>query len=125
MSSDELAIRELQQKWFDATARGDLAEILLLMSEDIVFLVAGQKPFGRVEFAERFEAAKGKAKIQGSGSFEEVIVSGDVAYARGKLSIAVTPENGPTKRMAGYTLSVFRRVSGGRWVLARDANFVG
>jgi uncharacterized protein (TIGR02246 family) len=125
MSDDERAIRELQAAWFDATAKGDLPRVLSLMAEDVVFLTPGQPPFGRDKFAAGFTAGAQQAQISGSGEYEEVIVVGDVAYARARLSVTVTPlAGGSPKRLAGYTLSVFRKLADGRWVLARDANLI-
>ena len=53
------------------------------------------------------------------------MVAGDIAFTRGRLAVAVTPlAGGSGKRLSGYTLSVFRRQTGGSWVLARDANLL-
>jgi uncharacterized protein (TIGR02246 family) len=94
------------------------------MAEDVVFLTPGQPPFGRREFMEGFESFAGKVEFSGSAEFEEVVVVGDVAYARGKLAITMGPRGEKPMKLAGYTLSVFRKKPDGRWVLARDANFV-
>ncbi len=125
MSDDERAIREVQSVWFDASAKGDLSRVLSLMAEDVVFLVAGRPPFGRDEFAASFSANAKQVQMSGSAEFEEVVVVGDVAYARGRLAVSVTPmAGGSPKRLAGYTLTVFRKQPDGRWVLARDANLL-
>jgi uncharacterized protein (TIGR02246 family) len=125
MSNDEQAIRDLQTKWFEATASGNLSQLLPLMAEDVVFLTPGGPPFGRDVFAASFEAGLQKMRIQCSGELEEVIVAGDMAYSRGRLSISlVSLAGGELKRLAGYTLSVYRRQPDGRWVLARDANLL-
>ena len=42
MSADERAIREVPQEWMRATAAGDLARVLELMADDIVFLTPGR-----------------------------------------------------------------------------------
>jgi ketosteroid isomerase-like protein len=44
MSDDERAIREFVATWHRATASCDLPQLLALMAEDVVFLVAGQPP---------------------------------------------------------------------------------
>lgn len=125
MQSDEQAIRDNQAAWLEATAQGDLPRILSLMAEDVVFLTPGRPPFGRDEFAAAFAAGQGRMTFSGRGEFEEIIVAGDVAYARGRLSITVTPTaGGEVRHLAGYTLSIFRRENDGRWLLARDANLV-
>ena len=80
---------------------------------------------GAGEFASAFEAGRRQARIDCVGEFEEVVVAGEIAYARGRLSVTVHPlSGGAVQRMAGYTLSVFRRRSPGQWVLARDANLL-
>lgn len=125
MGTDERAIREVQSAWFDATASGDLTRLLTLMAEDVVFLTPGRPPLGRDEFAAAFAAGLQQVRISCGGDLEEVVVVGEVAYTRGRLSVSVTPvAGGPAKRLAGYTLSVFRKQSDGRWVLARDANLL-
>lgn len=125
MSDDELAIRAAQQAWFEATAAGDLARLRPLMADDVVFLVPGKPPFGAEAFASAFEAGRQQARVDCVGTFEEVVVAGDVAYARGRLSVTVHPlSGGEIRRMAGYTLSVFRRQPLGQWMLARDANLL-
>ena len=45
MSDDEKAIRTLIDTWLTASQAGDLQTVLGLMSDDVVFLVAGQQPF--------------------------------------------------------------------------------
>jgi uncharacterized protein (TIGR02246 family) len=125
MGKDEQAIRAVQSAWLDATANGDLSRLLSLMADDIVFLTPGRAPFGRDEFATAFSAGLQQVRIRGDGEFEEVVVVGEVAYARGRLSVSVTPvAGGQAKRLAGYTLSVFRKRPDGAWILARDANLV-
>ena len=49
---------------------------------------------------------------------------GDWAYIRGYLEIAVTPPGGNTVQRSGYTLTIFRKLADGRWLLARDANLL-
>jgi uncharacterized protein (TIGR02246 family) len=123
MSNDEQAIRNLQQDWLKATAKKDLPAIINMMADDIVFLTPGQPPFGKKEFAAGFEMMK-QVAIGGSAVMEEVVIFGDLAYARSKLEITIAPPNGETKHLAGYTLAVYRKLADGRWVLARDANMV-
>jgi uncharacterized protein (TIGR02246 family) len=125
MDADERAIRDVQAAWFDASLKGDRARLASLMADDVVFLVPGRPPFGRAEFMAGQPTGPQTHQIQGGGTFEEVIVVGDVAYCRGKLAVTVSSQDGNVvKRMAGYTLSVFRKLADGRWVLARDANLL-
>jgi uncharacterized protein (TIGR02246 family) len=124
-STDEQQIRDLVASWMSASKAGDVAKVLSLMTDDAVFLVAGQPPFGKETFAETMKGPLGKpqAHIDGRSEIQEVHVSGDLAYAWAKLSVDVTPPAGKPIRRAGHTLSIFRK-SDGRWQLARDANLL-
>ena len=51
MLDDERAIRELVKTWLDASKAGDIATVLDLMTDDAIFMVPGQKPFGKEAFA--------------------------------------------------------------------------
>jgi len=59
------------------------------------------------------------------GAFAEVQVMADWAYLRNYLQVSVSPPNGgPLVHRSGYTLTIFRKQSDGRWLLARDANLM-
>ena len=47
MTEDERAIRELIATWMRASMAGDTETVLSLMADDVVFMVAGQEPFGK------------------------------------------------------------------------------
>ena len=123
--NDEQQIRELVARWMAATKAGDVAAVVALMTDDVVFLVAGQPPFGKQKFAETMKQPLGQpqAQIDGRSEIQEVHVSGEIAYARSKLRVDVTPPAGKPIRRAGHTLTIFRK-TGGRWLLARDANLL-
>jgi uncharacterized protein (TIGR02246 family) len=46
MTEDERAIRQVIATWMRASHSGDTATVLSLMTEDVVFMVPGQEPFG-------------------------------------------------------------------------------
>jgi uncharacterized protein (TIGR02246 family) len=126
-ASDEQQIRDLVSTWMSATKAGDIVTVLSLMTDDVVFLVTGQAPFGKEAFAAAWNPVPGGVplpKIDGHSEIQEVKVSGDQAYLWSKLTVEVTPPNGgkPIKR-AGHTLTVFRKTNG-KWQLARDANLL-
>ena len=123
-SSDEQQIRELVATWMSATRSGDLDTVLSLMADDVVFLVAGQPPFGKQEFARALGSAPGatRPKIDGHSEIEEIRVMGDWAWMRTRLTMEMTTAD-KTVRRAGHTLSVLHK-SGGRWLLVRDANLL-
>jgi uncharacterized protein (TIGR02246 family) len=124
MSADEQAIRKLIEDWMQASARGDLAKVLSMMSDDVVFMTPGREPFGKQEFAAQSEGMK-DLKIEGVAKPVEIKVLGDWAWLRNHLTVTVTPKNGQPSRRAGYTLTILNRKPDGAWVITRDANLLG
>ena len=123
MNPDERAIRDVIATWLSASAAGDNERVLSLMSDDVLFLVAGRS-FGKEEFSAG-QNALATHRIEASSDVREVVVSEDLAYARTELTVTMTPlAGGASIRRSGPTLSIFRRGDGGRWVLTRDANLL-
>jgi uncharacterized protein (TIGR02246 family) len=79
--SDERAIRELHTTWIDAVNGGDLARLLSLTTDDVVFLNPGRAPFGRDGFPVGFSAAHQQDRIRCTSELEEVVIVGEVAYS--------------------------------------------
>ena len=123
--ADEQQIRDLVATWMAATRAGDVDTVLGLMTDDVVFLVAGQPPFGKQRFAEMLRTPAGgpKPQIVGHSEIQEIRVSGDWAFLWSRLRVEVTPAGGKTNRRAGHTLTVLHKTNG-RWLLARDANLL-
>lgn len=126
MNADEKAIRGVIARWHEATAAGKVEDVLPLMHEDVVFLVAGKAPMkGRAAFEKGLRSLLAGHTIRSSGDVQEVEVSGDLAYARTNLSITVTPlVGGKPNSYSANALSIFRKQSDGHWVLVRDANLL-
>ena len=128
-TDDEKAIRDLVDTWMNATQAGDIQAVLALMTDDVVFMVSGREPFGKEEFrsaAEDMKSAKTSgARYQGESNIEEIKVMDDWAYIRNRLKITVIPldGSGPVSR-SGFTLTILRKESDGKWRLARDANLL-
>ncbi|SDD91008.1 SgcJ/EcaC family oxidoreductase [Paraburkholderia lycopersici] len=122
MTDDERAIRELVRSWMDASRAGDTAKILSLMTDDVVFTVPGQEPFGKAAFAEASRAQQG-VRVEGTAEIVELQVLGDWAFLRNRIDVSITPPGATqAERRAGYTLTLVRKEASGRWLLARDAN---
>jgi ketosteroid isomerase-like protein len=58
VNDDKRTIRELVNTWFAASKSGDLSTVLDLMTEDVIFMVPGQWPFGKETFASAFKGMK-------------------------------------------------------------------
>jgi len=124
MNPDEQAIRDLIQTWMRASAAGDTAKVLSLMTEDAVFLVAGREPMrGRAQFAAA--AAGNPMRMEGQSEVQEVVVRGDLGYCWTRLRVSATPaQGGAPMRRSGHTLTILRKQADGSWLLARDANLL-
>jgi uncharacterized protein (TIGR02246 family) len=125
MSDDEHAIRELIGTWHRATAAGDVDGVLALMSEDVVFLVAGQPPMhGRAAFERGLRDIQTSHRFASSSDVQEIVVSGDLAYCWSALRVEVEARSGGAKFVrAGNALSILRK-SDGTWRVVRDANLL-
>jgi uncharacterized protein (TIGR02246 family) len=123
MTEDERAIRDLVAAWMKASEAGDLATVLGLMADDVVFLVPGREPFGKEAFATISQGMK-DVRMQGTSDIRELKVLGDWAYLRNHIELTMTPPGGTPVRRAGTTLSILRKEADGRWRLARDANLL-
>jgi uncharacterized protein (TIGR02246 family) len=127
MQSDEQQIRDLVKTWMSATKAGDVQTVLSLMSEDVVFLVAGHPPMiGKAAYAAAAAAQSGKQapEFDGTSDVQEIRIFGDWAYLWTKLTVIVRPPGGaPPITRSGYTLSVLNRQNG-KWLLTRDANML-
>jgi uncharacterized protein (TIGR02246 family) len=124
--SDEQEIRQVIATWMSATKSGDVATVLSLMADDVVFLLPGREPMRKAEFAAAAKQQSGQdgPKIDGTSDIQEIKVVGDWAFMWTRLKVVVTPP-GAAKTMtrAGHTLSVLKKENG-KWVLARDANML-
>ncbi|SHH23537.1 SgcJ/EcaC family oxidoreductase [Massilia sp. CF038] len=126
MSADEVAIRQLIERWLQATRDGDVDAVLALMAPDVVFLVAGQPPMqGRDAFERSLRSVLAAHAIESTSTIEEVVVAGDLAYCRTQLAVTIISKHGqlPLQR-TGHTLSILR-TQDGVWRLTRDANLLG
>jgi len=123
MPEDERAIRTLIANWIAASRSGDIARVLSLMADDVLFLVPGQPPFGKEKFAESSRGMK-DLHIDGKSDVQEVVVSGEWAWCRTQLQVTVTAPGGKVVRRSGQTLSVLHKQADGSWLLARDANLL-
>ena len=123
MGPDELAIREVHATWIDAVNTGDLACLLALMTDDVVFLNPGRAPLGRDGFPAGFSAAHQRSLIRCISELDEVVVAGEVAYTRCRDSLSVAPRaGGQATELAGHRITIYRKQPDGRWLLARDAH---
>ena len=123
MTDDERAIRELVDRWMEASRRGDTAAVLELMTDDVVFMTPGREPFGKQEFRATADAMR-DVEMDGRAEVREIEVIGDWAWIRNRIDLTLMPAGGEPLRRSGYTLTVLKKCEDGRWRLFRDANLV-
>ncbi len=123
METDEQAIHQLVKTWMAASKAGDLDKVLSLMSDDALFMVPGAEPFGRETFIKGSEAMK-DVTIEGTNDIQELKVLGDWAWLRGLIRVTMTMPDGTAINRKGYTLTILRKETDGKWVLFRDANLI-
>ena len=123
MSEDERAIRDLVATWMAASQAGDVATVLGLMADDVVFMVAGREPFGKEAFAEASQSMQG-VRFEGSYDIREIEVLGDWAYLRNHIAVTMAPPGAEPVRRSGYTLTILHKDADGRWRVFRDANLL-
>jgi len=126
VSLDEQAIRKLVALWHSATAAGDVDTVLGLMSEDVVFLIAGQPPMrGRSSFERGLRGLLTQHRIESTGEIQEIDVSGSLAYCWSILTVRVAPiAGGDAITRKGSALSILRKQPNGSWLVVRDANML-
>ena len=122
MTDDERAIRQLVDIWIAATQKGDLRTVLKLMADDAVFMVPGERPFGKEAFAIGFKQMK-DVSINITCDIQEIEIVEELAYMRNYLEITMASAGEPVHR-TGYTLTILRKRPDGQWVIARDANML-
>lgn len=123
MSEDARQIRELVGSWIAASNKRDLAALMDMMTDDVVFMTPGRPPFGKAEFAADSERMKDVA-VDARANVQEIEVFGARAYIRNHILVELISPDQPPRRMSGYAMSVLRKEADGRWRIARDANLV-
>ncbi|MEO6803946.1 MAG: SgcJ/EcaC family oxidoreductase, partial [Granulicella sp.] len=124
--SDEQQIRDIIAAWGHASEIGDLDAQLRFMTDDVVFLTAGNPPMSRADFIIGFAKMIRNFRMVCRSDVQEVTITGDLAVTWNRLSIGITPRaGGETIHRAGDTLTVFRRGDDGQWRISRDANMLG
>jgi uncharacterized protein (TIGR02246 family) len=120
---EEQAIRDLTDAWLAASKRGDLETMLELLADDVLFITPGKEPFGKEAFANANAQMK-DLDMDAKLDIREIQVTGDWAWMRSFLNMTMTPRGGNAMKHSGHILTILRKNADGRWVIARDANFV-
>lgn len=120
---DKQAIREAVDSWLAASKKGDLATMLDLLADDVLFIVPGKEPFGKQAFAAANREQMKGVEMGATIDVKEIEVAGGWAWMRSFLEITFTHE-GKAAKHSGHILTIWQKQPDKRWVIKRDANFV-
>ena len=120
---DEAAIRGLLKNWRAAIQAGDYGAAVDLMTDDAVFLRAGQPPLARANFAAAaLQRPCSSPMVEFTGHIQELRIDRSIAYMWADISISTRSSRwAPLVMKRGNSLAVFRKESG-KWLLARSAD---
>ena len=123
-AADIAAIKQLTQEHISAMASRDVAKLLQLNSDDVVYLPPGHAPIvGKAAVKEMFEMFFAQfSTIQQSASPSEIEVWGDRAIAWGPEALKLTTESGQVIEMKGHGMSLMQRQPDGSWKFVRGIN---
>ena len=120
---DKQAIREMVDRWLEASKQGDTKTLLSLLADDVVFITPEREPFGKEAFAGGGDEMK-NMKMEAVIDIKEIEVAGDWAWMRSFLKVSFMPAGGNSTKHSGHILTILQRQPDDQWVIKRDANFM-
>ena len=121
-SRDEAAIVAMSEARAKAFADGDAAGIARHFTDDACLMAPGEPTRrGRVAVQAYYQAIFDEYRTALTSGYDEVEVSGDLAYGRGFATVTLVPKKGgaPQTSTAKY-LNILRRQPDGTWKTTHD-----
>ena len=118
----EAAIAEINRQYLAAINEGDIDALAALTTEDHMMISSGGEPLaGKQALVDAMTGAFERFDIDETWSPDETVVSGELAYQRGRFVVEATPRNGgETTRTTGNFMRIYRRDADGAWFMVRD-----
>jgi ketosteroid isomerase-like protein len=98
---------------------GDVAKVVACYAEDLIKERQGAASETKAETAGRIEQVFRDFDGRLSVSNDEIVTSGDLAYARGMLRLTLTPRAGGAPRVLERRFLEIWRKRGGNWLVVR------
>ncbi len=124
MEADIAAIKELYNQYCIAVSASDLDHFMSLWDDDAIrmdhnnFAIFGKEKI-RAHFKVRFDPFNNKMALYGE---TEIEVSGDLAFARGNVTLSITPkEKDTTTHFDVKFLDILKRQADGSWKIYIDS----
>ena len=121
-ADDEKAITEFNRQYLGAINAGDAATLARLTTEGHMMIASGRAPtVGKKANIDAMARAFQTVNIDEHWMPEETVIDGDLAYQRGRFTVAATPKaGGATTNSSGNFMRIYRRQSDGEWRMVRD-----
>lgn len=118
-AADSVAVADAIQRYIEVSRANDLAGILATWGDDIWYVNTGSPTMrGRAALDSMVTAVHATMQVTRLDvTTEEVVVSGDLAYARGSYRETLAGAQ-DTLDLSGRFLHIWRRQPGGEWKLA-------
>ena len=120
-ADDDLAIRTLFERWYRAMEDGNVAELISLVTADVIVKAPGSPPIlGSDALKQALTAFLESHTETVDYDVAEVEVSGQLAFARVSERATIQPKSGPQASVIdGMHLAILKRQPDGEWLLAR------
>ena len=120
-NEDVEAIKQLAADWRSGWLAGD-ADLLLSLYADEPVLMPQDQPVvvGKDAIRPLYEAVLKEFDFKSEATVKEVVVSGDMGYLWSAYTLTATPKaGGEPMYVAGKSIYIVKRGSGGAWKIAR------
>src|SRR5262245_59397534 len=123
-AADIAAIKNLTEAHLSAMARKDLAGLMELNTDDVVYLPPTSAPIvGKNAVKQMFETVFAQfSSIEQQAETSEIRVWGNIAIAWGAEAMKLMTPTGKVFTMRGYGMTVIERQPDGTWKFARGIN---
>jgi uncharacterized protein (TIGR02246 family) len=117
---DRRAILKLGESWGEAMRGRDIARLLSLVTDDVIFMPANMPSVeGKKAVAAMFRDFFDNFSVDQEFAPEEIQVGGDWAFIRGQDAMTLRPKQGPAIRVEARGISIAQRGEDGVWRFAR------
>ncbi len=120
--NEKKAVEGAEARWVQAFNRADVETLVSLYTSDVVVMPPGEPELRGRQAVEDwirrfFERHQAKQTVRN----DEVTVSGDLAYLRGRFEVElVQRKGGPFETIRGRHLVIWRKGEEGAWRASRD-----
>ncbi|MDJ0906898.1 MAG: SgcJ/EcaC family oxidoreductase [Woeseiaceae bacterium] len=123
-ADDTIEIRAFFERWYGALENGDVAELLSLVTPDVIVKPPGAPPImGIGALREALTAFLDEHSETVDFVVDEIEVSGSLAFARISECANILPKSEPEGfSVDGMHLAILRRQPDGGWLLTRDVS---